>query len=118
MQLPEVHRAYTHGELQGGIGRGGLATEISNSFDPQRTGHVFYVNNPYYFEDDDGVGTGHGAPWNYGTHVPLLWYGQGIQPGTYHEKVSITDIAPTPSQLLGIEQPAGTSGDVLGEMLR
>lgn len=118
VQLPEVHSVYTHSELQEGIESGQLATNVANSFYSRRTGHIFYVNKPYYLEDDEELGTSHGTSWNYDTHVPLLWYGGGIQPGTYRERVSVADIAPTLSQLLGIEQPAGTSGVVLREMLR
>jgi predicted AlkP superfamily pyrophosphatase or phosphodiesterase len=61
-------------------------------------------------------GTGHGTPWNYDQHVPLLLMGYGIQPGQYHGNVTPADIAPTLSSLCGITL-APRDGRVLAEAL-
>jgi phosphopentomutase len=62
-------------------------------------------------------GTDHGAPWNYDTHVPLLFYGQGVSPGEVLHRTSITDIAPTVCMLLGMTMPDASTGRVLEEVL-
>jgi arylsulfatase A-like enzyme len=62
-------------------------------------------------------GTTHGSPWEYDTHVPLLWFGAAIRPGVYRGAVSVTDLAPTLSALLGIREPSGSSGTILKEMM-
>jgi arylsulfatase A-like enzyme len=53
-------------------------------------------------------GTTHGTGYNYDTHVPLLFYGNGIKTGSSYNYVSITQIAPTVCELIEINQP-GTS---------
>lgn len=62
------------------------------------------------------VGTTHGAPYVYDTHAPLLWYGYGITKGRTAEFYSITDIAPTLSNILGITQPNATTGRVIEDL--
>jgi arylsulfatase A-like enzyme len=42
--------------------------------------------------------------------------GRGVKPGRYNGNVSITDIAPTLSTLLGIEMPSGAEGRALSEI--
>jgi predicted AlkP superfamily pyrophosphatase or phosphodiesterase len=88
------------------------------SFYPTRSGNIYYVLRPYWLPETQPVGTTHGSPWDYDTHVPILWFGQGIVPGTRHDDVSVADIAPTLAVLLGIGQPTGTEGRVLKEILR
>jgi predicted AlkP superfamily pyrophosphatase or phosphodiesterase len=61
-------------------------------------------------------GTGHGTPYNYDQHVPILLMGYGIQPGTYYREVSPADIAPTLAALCGITL-APRDGKVLAEAL-
>ena len=51
---------------------------------------------------------------NLDTHVPLLFFGNGIKHGEAYEKKVIPDIAPTISALLGISFPNGATGEVLG----
>lgn len=48
------------------------------------------------------IGSGHESPYSYDTHVPLLFFGRGIQSGNLIESYSITDIVPSLSIQLGI----------------
>jgi predicted AlkP superfamily pyrophosphatase or phosphodiesterase len=59
----------------------------------------------------------HGQPSDDDTHVPLLFWGAGIRPGAYPQRVSVTDIAPTLARLLGVEPLEPLQGRVLGEAL-
>lgn len=64
------------------------------------------------------TGTTHGA-WNpYDAHIPLLWFGTHIKPGSTHREVYMTDIAPTLSALLKIQMPSGNVGKVIEEVVR
>ena len=65
----------------------------------------------------DSKGTTHGSGYNYDTHVPLLFYGNGIQPGKTYKRTNVTDIAPTISALLGIALPSGATGTVIEEVI-
>jgi hypothetical protein len=97
-----AHRSHSRAEL---------------SFYPGRSGNIYYELSPYLLPEAQTVGTTHGSPWEYDTHVPLLWLGAGIRPGRYTDNISISDLAPTLSALLGIPPPSGSQGRVLSEML-
>jgi len=62
-------------------------------------------------------GTGHGVPYNYDQHVPVLLMGFGIQPGEYFQSITPADIAPTLAALCGITL-ASRDGHILSEALR
>jgi predicted AlkP superfamily pyrophosphatase or phosphodiesterase len=97
---------------------GGNHTRSELSYDPERSGQVFYVLAPYLLPGARPEGTTHGSPWTYDTHVPLLLFGSGIKPGRYGDVVGVADLAPTLSTLLGIPAPNGSQGRVLREALR
>ncbi|MCA6483765.1 MAG: alkaline phosphatase family protein, partial [Chitinophagaceae bacterium] len=59
----------------------------------------------------------HGSPFQYDTHIPLLWYGWGIKKGSSNKMVYMTDIAPTVAALLRIQAPYGNVGNVLDDAL-
>ena len=88
------------------------------SFHPARAGNIYYSMRPYWLVEAHESGASHGSPWSYDAQVPLLWFGASIKPGIQHGSASIADIAPTLSALLGIAEPGGSQGRVLGEMLR
>ena len=64
------------------------------------------------------AGTNHGSGYSYDTHVPMIFYGKGINVGRSRERVEIIDIAPTMSNLLQISFPNSYSGQVLTEALK
>jgi predicted AlkP superfamily pyrophosphatase or phosphodiesterase len=115
--VPEVHQAFTATELSL-LQKTGMASGPAFSFYPARSGNVYYELRPYVVPGDDPSGTTHGSPWSYDTRVPLLWLGASVRRGTYGGVVSIADIAPTLSSVLGIDRPSGSRGRVLQEMLR
>jgi predicted AlkP superfamily pyrophosphatase or phosphodiesterase len=115
-QVPGVARALTATEL---LRERAAAshTRAELSFYPGRSGNVYYELSPYLLPEAQQQGTTHGSPWAYDTHVPLLWLETGIRAGAYTGNVSVADIAPTLSSLLGIPAPSGSQGRVLKEML-
>jgi arylsulfatase A-like enzyme len=64
------------------------------------------------------VGTEHGSPYDYDTHVPLIFWGDRIRPARYLEPVRTVDIAPTLAALLGVDAPADVDGDDLSSTIR
>ena len=60
----------------------------------------------------------HGSPHDYDSHVPLLFYGAGIQPGVYAEFVRTVDIAPTLALLAGVKPLERVDGIVLKRSLK
>lgn len=87
-----------------------------------RSGDITLLYAPGYtdhlYGDDGKKGTTHGSPYSYDSHVPLIWFGWRIQPGFTVSEASITDIAPTLSQLLQISLPSGVTGQPLQEVIR
>ncbi|PWL37262.1 alkaline phosphatase [Flagellimonas aquimarina] len=94
----------------------GLPNIIQNGWNQKRSGDVIYVQKPG-FVSYPRMGSTHGSPMIYDTHVPLLFYGNGIKKGSTTNHTEIPDIAPTVSTLLGIAFPNGTTGRPIGEVL-
>jgi len=111
----EIAYAFTFTRLLSESPESSLERRIRNSFYPRRSGHVVFGLKPFYLLDSKG--TGHGSPYAYDAHVPLILLGPGIRPGRYATKASPADIAPTLSALLGVEFPAQHTGRVLREAL-
>jgi predicted AlkP superfamily pyrophosphatase or phosphodiesterase len=59
----------------------------------------------------------HGQPSDDDTHVALLFWGMGIRPGTYPNRVSVVDVAPTLARLLGVAATEPIQGRALVEAL-
>src|SRR5262249_33781384 len=89
---------------------------VTRGFHPKVSGDVLMVAEPGFWADEP-VATTHGTPYQYDTLVPLLLAGPGIAHGVRSERVSVADIAPTLSVLLGIAPPSGSDGAVLGGAL-
>ena len=72
---------------------------------------VYVVTRPYLLPlGKPSVGTTHGTPHEYDTHVPVLAFGRGIprlQKRT--ERVSSLLVAPIVCRALGIDPPPGLS---------
>jgi predicted AlkP superfamily pyrophosphatase or phosphodiesterase len=45
----------------------------------------------------------HGSPYDYDSHVPLIFYGPGVRPGRHAEFVRTVDLAPTLAAMLGVQ---------------
>jgi len=95
---------------------------MANSYFPGRSGDLFIVPKPYWLLDGTpagktrSYGTGHGVPYNYDQHVPVLFMGFGVHHGEYLEPVTPADIAPTLASLCGITL-ATRDGHILAQAL-
>jgi predicted AlkP superfamily pyrophosphatase or phosphodiesterase len=115
MTEKNISRVYTrHDLLAGRIQQDSIGRAQTLSFYGPRSGDVFILPEPYYLIE--ATGTSHGTPYDYDTHVPVIFYGPQIKPGEFHENISVNDIAPTLSRLLGVETPSGSIGHVLSEI--
>jgi predicted AlkP superfamily pyrophosphatase or phosphodiesterase len=119
---PGVEGVYTAAELADRPAtHNPLREAMADSFFAARSGDLFIVPRAYWLLDASSAdgphyGTGHGTPWNYDQHVPLLFMGFDIRPGQYYEPVTPVDIALTLAALCGITL-APRDGHVLGEAL-
>ena len=90
-------------------------------YHPHRSGDLLLVLEAGYYEFgkwSTPIGTTHGE-WNpYDAHIPLLFYGWKVEHGSTSREVHITDIAPTITQMLHIQQPNACIGEAIGEVVR
>jgi predicted AlkP superfamily pyrophosphatase or phosphodiesterase len=110
-----VTRAVTASNMMQSQWHNGLVSFLQQGHYPKRSGDVYLVLEPgwfeAYYEKLLHQGTTHGTPSPYDTHVPLLWYGWHIPAGSSAEPLKVTDIAPTLSDLLRIQEPSGCLGE-------
>jgi predicted AlkP superfamily pyrophosphatase or phosphodiesterase len=89
-----------------------------NSFYAARSPHLLVRLKKYVYLNDRLGGTGHGSPYDYDRHIPIIFMGTGIKPGKYALPCGPEDIAPTLGRLLGIEYPTEPDSRLLLEMMR
>ena len=95
----------------------GVGVLVQNGFHQKHSGDVVFVLEPAVISYSE-KGSTHGSSFTYDTHVPLLFYGAGINKGASLIKTEVIDIAPTISALLGISFPNGCTGEPLEIVLK
>lgn len=108
----------TADELSKGKFNHGIKQMLQNGFYPPRNGDILFVLKPNWIIWHTKTGTTHGAPYEYDTHVPLIFYGWKIKNSKSGTGVKITDIAPTVSKLLGMDLPNGCTGKAIEELIK
>ncbi|MCD8310648.1 MAG: alkaline phosphatase family protein [Prevotellaceae bacterium] len=93
-----------------------------NGYHHARSGAIQIIVKPGWYEvgsQNVPLGTSHGV-WNpYDAHIPLLFYGWGVNGGgrQLNREVYMTDIAPTVAALLHIQMPDGCIGKPIPEVI-
>ncbi|MFT2010767.1 alkaline phosphatase PafA [Pontibacter sp. 13R65] len=116
-----VSRAMSAESIQRSGWGEGMVNRMANGYNAERSGDVLIVLRPGWFEGGSSkhpTGTTHGSYSNYDTHVPLVWYGWKVKPGESSAEVMIADIAPTIASWLYIQEPNGTVGRPLQELMK
>ena len=86
-------RSYFEGRQTGWLGRSGLWIRFAEGT---------IVSYP--------TGSTHGSAYWYDRHVPLIFYGAGVEAGQSAEPVRTVDVAPTLARLIGIAFPDDIDG--------
>ena len=81
---------------------------FKNSFDPKRSPDLMLQLEEYQVTTT--LGTSHGSPYRYDTHVPILFLQPGVAPKQVKGRVRTIDMAPTLAEILGLEIPAHVQG--------
>ena len=112
-----IYKAVTARTLQTTHFSEGILNSLQNGYNQKYSGDVMLL--PYPATLSYGrKGTSHGSGYSYDTHVPILFYGNGIQKGSSSKRYEIVDIAPTIANLLQIEAPNSTTGKIIEEVLK
>ncbi|KAB1154586.1 alkaline phosphatase family protein [Tenacibaculum aiptasiae] len=113
-----IYKSVTAKTLQTTTFTNGILNSLQNGYNQKFSGDILLIPNPStlsaYYKNG---GTSHGSGYSYDTHIPLIFYGNGINQGSSKKKYEIIDIAPTISNLLQIEFPNGTTGKIIEEVL-
>ncbi|MEY5131001.1 MAG: hypothetical protein RL734_1068 [Bacteroidota bacterium] len=71
-----------------------------NDIHPDRTGEIMFMVKPYWLFGSKPAS--HGTPYDYDTHVPLMFFGGGIPPTQIQGKTDPADIVPTLAHILQV----------------
>jgi predicted AlkP superfamily pyrophosphatase or phosphodiesterase len=121
--VPGVAEVFRAEELQGRpTTQNPIRMAEANSYFQSRSGDLFIVAKPYWLasgraDKTRDYGTGHGTPYNYDQHVPVLLMGWGLEHGEFFAPITPADIAPTLASLCGVTL-ATHDGRVLAEALK
>ncbi len=112
---PGIKYAYTSEELAGPELFYDWHQMVKIGYMPARSGDVVFLLEPGFLpkgkeSETSHQGTSHGSSFNYDTHVPLLWFGKGIERQEIFEHVNITDITATLTHMLNLAKPNATTG--------
>ncbi len=117
-QMAGVASAYPYSAFESNDYAGGHLKKIINNFSPQRSGDVIITLNPGWVEKDGEQITNHTSPYEYDSHVPLIWYGWTVNRGVVMRRINITGVASTLSSLCRIPYPNSCTGEPMTELFR
>jgi predicted AlkP superfamily pyrophosphatase or phosphodiesterase len=113
--IPHIYRVYTANQiLTGAMQNDTISASVTNNYFRGRSGDLIILGDEYYQFGTSG--TTHGTPFNYDTHVPVIFMGAGIKKGHYYQRIAPNDIAPTLAAIVGVQEPSGSVGRVLQEL--
>jgi len=116
--LPFIEDAFPVVEMSSGPPADSFSVLFRNSYFPERwhwgyrsqgSGVLFRFVEGLY-PDPLPRGTGHGSPYYYDRHVPLIFFGTGVGKGVSDDPVHTVDVAPTLARLAGIPVPEDLDG--------
>jgi len=118
VQFSGVAAAYPYSAFEANDFGGGNMRRIMNNFNPQRSGDVIITLSPGWVERELDYVTNHSSPYEYDSHVPLIWYGWAVNRSTVMRRVNMTDIAATLSSLCKTSFPNACTGEPMSELFR
>ena len=113
-----MYKAVTARTMQTTHFTDGILQKLQKGYNQKFSGDVLLIPLPSTISSYSTQGTTHGSGYSYDTHIPIIFYGNGIKAGASKKVYSITDIAPTLSNLLEIEFPNGNNGQIIDEALK
>lgn len=114
-KLPGVLNVWTYDELMNTYyAPDRFEAWYKNQLFPGRSGAIIFQPLPYYQYTKKNTGTTHETPYEFNTHIPLIFYQKNrFKPHTVFEKVWILQVANTIAQLLGVPKPSASTADLL-----
>ncbi|GAB2606789.1 alkaline phosphatase PafA [Belliella aquatica] len=94
----------------------GKKSLLQMGFNHKASGDLLLILEPAWLSSSY-KGTTHGTGYTYDTHVPIVFMGWGVEAGSSSRYVTVTDIAPTLSIMLGTRLPNGATGQPILEIV-
>lgn len=116
--LPGIKRVWTYKELDHRMYEPySLEYFFKQQLFPGRSGDLIVQTYPYTI-DTRSVGTDHHTPYEYNTHIPLVFYWPSVlKPQAIEQKVWALQCASSLAQLMGIAKPSATTFEALPGLL-
>ncbi len=112
-----IEKVMTREEILDLGGNDPFCRRMRNMIHPTKSPDVFIVLREYYSERFP-LGTTHGTPYDYDTHVPIVFSHKSFKSQKITRAVATVDIAPTIARLVGAEIPMEVDGNVLEEIFK
>ncbi len=93
-----------------------FSRRMRNMIHPEKSPDVILVMKEYYSERQS-LGATHGTPYDYDTHVPIIFSHSGMKSKRIERPIATVDIAPTIARLAGAKIPKEVDGSILYEIL-
>ena len=111
LKLPGVSAVFTREQLLGSDKSTPHLEAMRKSFDPTRAAQLQIVLKPHWIFSYRPGGSTHGSPYEYDTHVPLLFWGPAyVGQGEMPARAEVADLAPTLAAVAGLPAPAQAQG--------
>lgn len=112
-----IYKVVTAKTLQTTRFTDGIMNSLQNGYNQKFSGDVLMIPYPATLTGGK-TGTSHGSGYSYDTHIPIIFYGNGIKQGVSKKRYDIIDIAPTIANLLKIEAPNSSTGKIIDTALK
>lgn len=117
VKFESIYKAVTAKTMQTTNFTKGVLSNLQNGYNQKLSGDVLMIPNIATISGRR-TGTTHGSGFSYDTHVPIIFYGNGIQKGVSKKYYEIIDIAPTITNLLKVEAPNASTGKIIKEVFK
>ncbi|MCO6500750.1 MAG: alkaline phosphatase family protein [Vicingus serpentipes] len=105
-----ISKVFTSTELTSNTYTDTISLSIQKGFHHSRSGDILYLLHSGWIEHEKHTITTHGSPYNYDTHVPLIWFGAAVKANEINNFITIPDISATLFKVLNIQQPKSCTG--------
>ena len=105
LTVPSVATSFTRDEILAAEPAGEeVLAMLRRSYNAARGRDVVFVLKPYFMIKPTS-GSTHATPYDYDTHVALVFFGAGVPQGVQEGRVGIDDLAPTLAPFARIAWP-------------
>ncbi len=113
--MAAIERIITKKEIMNMNGVYSFERRMKNMIHPKKSADVFILMKKYYCYKYP-YGTSHGTPYDYDTHVPLIFSNLQIRPQKVERPIASVDIAPSVAAKLNVPIPKEVDGKILFEI--